>query len=605
MTRTRLAALAGIGLSLALTACAGLPVTSGVMQGQPMAAASERDPLTISPDGPLPGDNATQIVVGFLKAQMDSSNNYQIARQFLAGPASDRWQPNGDISIFESEADIDAKRLSDTRVRLTIKATARLAADGHLTTLTKPETQTHDFTVVSTSSGVRLAGVPPRLGLWLAQDDLGRLFSRINVYFPSKSGTTLVADPRWLPRQGLATATARAVLSEAPAWLEPAVGNSPFPAGTGLDVDAVPVDAEGVATVDLGAAALRASAGTRKALWAALGKSLLQTPGVNGVQITVGGNRLDAADVPGTFTAKDSAGYVLPQPATQLIIRSKTFLAWASVSPTALLPELASKDDAAGVDLPAIPASWRDLSAGRDGAIIAGVNTDRTQIGVFTAGKRHVVHTHDALVGPQAARDGSAWFADTGKAQLQKGAGTAAAADAPQGSDVETGASQLRVWEPTFASGPRTVSVPWLRGRTIRAFSVAPDGFRIALVVQSEDEQQLVVCSIGRDEKGHPQSLSEPMPVTTEVQDISALAWADLGALAVLGDLDGRKQAAYQPIDGSALGLSDVPGAERIESTYAGQDGLMLLTRSGSVMSRLGSGWNQFVTRGEVINPNP
>ncbi|EFP58699.1 hypothetical protein HMPREF0321_2514, partial [Dermacoccus sp. Ellin185] len=231
-----LVAVAAAASVFATAGCVGLPSTSSVAPGKAVDAKDDSEPLAVEPLTASAYDDPRQIATGFLRAQMSAHDDYQAARTFLTGDASRRWKPGTAVTVFAGDSDITATRPDTTTVRLSVPVVATIDADGHL--VRQPSTTRRDlrFTVSSTAGGWRLSQVPDGPGVWISSTDVARLFSRVNVYYPAAYGRSLVPDPRLLPRQGLATALARAALSAPPQWLRPAIATS-LPTGTALAVD--------------------------------------------------------------------------------------------------------------------------------------------------------------------------------------------------------------------------------------------------------------------------------------------------------------------------------------------------------------------------------
>ena len=250
--------------------------------------------------------------------------------------------------------------------------------------------------------------VPDGLGVWISSTDVARLFSRVNVYYPAAYGRSLVPDPRLLPRQGLATALARAALSAPPQWLRPAIATS-LPTGTALAVDAVPVR-DGEADVALSSRASAADNPARAALWASVTATVMQAPEVRSVSVRVGGARLETDNLPAQVSDASQVGYsITADSLDEVISRSGAYLAWTHAQ---------ANDSVSGTDaraaqgrplLPAVPADWSLLAAGQGGRQIAAISKDRTSVRRWLNGTDVTVpDLGNQLVRP--AFDSSGWL---------------------------------------------------------------------------------------------------------------------------------------------------------------------------------------------------
>lgn len=581
---------------LLLSGCVGLPSTSSVATGKAVDTASDDEPLVVEPLSASAFDDPRQIATGFLKAQMSAHDGHQVARTFLTAAAQNTWKPGSAVTVFSAETDMIATRPDTDQVRVSVPVVATISSDGHLQRAAQPTRRTIDFTVKETPSGWRLAGIPRELGLWVSDDDVSRLYIRRSIYYPAAVGQNLVADPRWLPRQGLATALARAALSEPPSWLAPAASR-PFPDGTALSVDAVPV-ADGVAQVDLTTPAGKADNAQRAAMWASMIATLEQAPEVRTLNLTVGSSRLETENLPNVVSSPDDVGYDAPTSAVPAVIsRAGTYLAWTSPDAS----DAASGQDA-GIaagrpKLPTVPPQWTLLAAGQGGRQIAALSQDRTSVRRWLNGTDITVPDvgHD-LLRPMFDARGWLW--------------TAGEADASDGDEAPAGDATGRVWViDTAATGTRAqataLDVSWLGAQHVESLSLSPEGQRVALVLAQGEERRVVVAAVVRDAHGRPVSLGAPHDVAAGATDVRDVAWADPTSLALVGTIDGRRQIGLSVLDEGVQALGAVKGASGVLTTLAGENGLFVRAENATVYTRLGASWNSFLSGGDVIVPTP
>lgn len=469
LRRTLAGAAVGLGV-LVTSGCVGLPSTSGVSVGKAVDAKDDSEPLAVEPLTATAYDDPRQIATGFLRAQMSSHDDYAAARTFLTGDATRRWRPGTAVTVFEGDSDITATRPDTTTVRLSVPVVATIDGDGHLVRSSATTRRTLEFTVDQTGAGWRLSRVPDDLGVWISGSDIDRLFARVNVYYPPAYGRSLVPDPRLLPRQGLATALARAALSTPPAWLRPAVDDA-VPTGTSLAVDAVPVR-DGAADVTLTSQVSAADNPGRAALWASMAATLMQAPEVRSVSLRVGGARLETDNLPAQVTDPGQIGYTLAAGSIdELVSRSGTYLAWTSAQAAEAVSGTSAGAAQGRPKLPAVPAEWSLLAVGQGGRQVAAVSNDRTAVRRWVNGIDVTVDdlgTH--LIRPAFDSAGWLWVAGTQVSPASTAGGAAPAASA-------TGA--LWVLD-TSSSSPKQVAtklaLPWLGDETIRSISISPEG---------------------------------------------------------------------------------------------------------------------------------
>lgn len=584
--------------AMTLSGCVGLPSTTGVRAGQAVDAGQDDEPLAVEPLTASSFDDPRDIATGFLRAQMAQHDNHAPARTFLTGAASSQWKPGSAVTMFSGESDLTATRPEAGKVRLEVPVVATISADGHLVRSAAARTRTLEFPVQRTSHGWRLAAVPADLGVWMSEADVSRLFTRADVYYPARHGRVLIADPRMLPRQGLATALARAALSQPPAWLAPAVADA-APRGTTLAVDAVPVT-EGTARVDLTARAADADNTQRTALWASMTATVLQAPEVGTVNVTVGSARLEAENLPNEVNDVTSMGYRLPTGSVDTVIsRSGTYLAWTRAGSS---DAVGGTDSAAAEGRPALPAvgsNWTLLAAGQGGRQIAAVSKDRTSIRRWVNGSDV---TLDSL-GTDLVRpvfDGSGWLWCAGHAFSNRNPGGGRA-----------GERKGSIWAVDTSAGgakadPVKLEAPWLGDGTVETLSMAPDGQRLAMVVRdAKGDRRAVVAVVERDAKGRPNRIGQPHPVAEGVSQPRDAVWADETSVAVLGTFQGMTRPVLQTLDDAVVPLATVRRAAGLASTLTGAEGLYLRTSDQTVFTRLGSSWNSFLSGGDVIVPTP
>ena len=617
--------------------CSGLPDSSIVRTGKSIGAADEREQLAVKPDGPLSGDDVRQISAGFLRAHIDSTGNYQVAREFLTPAAAAAWKPGGTVRIFDAHPDdrpdIRTDQRGDNRVEVTLAQVAELGPDGHLHHFASPRPVTMTFTLARTRDGWRISELPASVGVWLSEDDLSRLYTRANVYYVQRGSSRLIPDLRWFPRPGLATALARAALSTPPGWLAGAV-KSPYPIGTRLTVNAVPVDDNGVARIDLSSQAASASSEDRKRIWAALTSTLTQAPTVMGVDISVNSGPLDAPGVSQPFSDISTVGQTTSALAIPVMLTRSRYLAWTRSS---AFDAVSGTDRNASQGRPALPAIDPDLTqlaAGRAGAVIAGVPASRDQLKVYFEGtsrkiKPGLTNLRAPIVDPQG------WVFTAGEPSSPQ---TQSRDDKPASAATQgksTDASQIRVARATDST-MTTLTAAALAGQHVVSWAMSADGSRLALLLRAaakpsvdhgsgetsgkpqpvdrtksqanagdtdDQKSRIVVAAITRDAQCTPRELGPFVDLDAAVTGATDIAWADPTSVAVLGTFDNTRQPIIVRLDATTTPLGPVTNADGLVSANGGADGVFVRRADRSVMSRQGSGWASFLTGGDVIVP--
>ncbi|MBC7298588.1 MAG: hypothetical protein H5T82_06810, partial [Demequina sp.] len=94
-------ALLVLAACLALAACTSIPTSGGVKAGDPdVEQAGPLLPLLL---GPAPAATPRSIVQGFITASAGGSFlGFDVAREFLTGPAAIDWDPLAKVTVFDS-----------------------------------------------------------------------------------------------------------------------------------------------------------------------------------------------------------------------------------------------------------------------------------------------------------------------------------------------------------------------------------------------------------------------------------------------------------------------------------------------------------------------
>jgi hypothetical protein len=94
--------LSGIVVAvLALSGCAGIPTSSKVHYGDEISQDTSTQFVRVIARPPSLGMSPEEIVRGFLDACADPSENYGIARKYLAIESADMWNPLTGIAIYD------------------------------------------------------------------------------------------------------------------------------------------------------------------------------------------------------------------------------------------------------------------------------------------------------------------------------------------------------------------------------------------------------------------------------------------------------------------------------------------------------------------------
>nr|WP_183373222.1 LpqB family beta-propeller domain-containing protein [Gordonia humi] len=191
------AARAGVAVLLVIAAavlagCVSVPDSSAP---QPIGTFSRKDPAGAVPV-PRRSDDPETLSRNFLKAMADPSSGHRAARKFLTSTASGRWDDQGGTTIVDNVGVvIDERTESAVRLRITADKVGVLSDAGQL--LPADGQMVMPVSLTRVRGSWRVSGDLPRG----AVTDRGQFliaYRQVNLYFPDRTMTRLVTDPRWL-----------------------------------------------------------------------------------------------------------------------------------------------------------------------------------------------------------------------------------------------------------------------------------------------------------------------------------------------------------------------------------------------------------------------
>ncbi|MFF9091493.1 LpqB family beta-propeller domain-containing protein [Streptomyces sp. NPDC014802] len=594
-TPARAVAYAACGVVL-LAGCASMP-DSGDLRGVESTPRQDSQ-VRVFAMPPAEGAPPADILQGFLEALTSDDPGYATARQYLTPQAARLWQPGRVTTVLQDGPSMQAARTGgrddsdDAAFTLTGTRVATVDAQQSYAPADGPYRQTVHLSRDDKTQQWRIDGLPQ--GVVMGRSDFQRNYMSVNKYYFASNGagasgeTTAVADPVYVrERVDPMTQVVRSVLQGPTTWLRPVVRSS-FPTGTDLakGTPALTPDDQNKLTVPLNEKA----AGVGRARCDEMAAQLLftlqyVTPTVNEVELRSGDRHLCSltADQAEAVAARGSTAhpdYVYFIDEQHRLVRLATGASGTKAEPVpGALGQGAQPLRAAAVS--------------RDERTAAGVSSDGSALYVgslVSSGSlgSPVVTSRgptpgDRLTTPSWDAYGDLWVADRDPARprlwlLQQGGGA-----------------------------PVDVSVPGLDGR-IRDVRVAADGVRIALKVDKNGKQSLLVGRIQRaDDKdaggaaaGRPAvSVLELRSAAPGLEEITAMSWAGDSRLVVVGREEGGvQQMRYAQVDGSTpegpppaalSGVEDVAASEddRVPLVaYSGEDGIVRLP-SGTQWQKL------------------
>lgn len=540
----RRAALTWVGLLVLLAGCVGVP-TSGPVERHSQSAQPVDPGVEIAPVPPAQGAPPALVVEGFLHAMATYQPSYAIARQFLTPQASESWQPESMVEVYAGGF---PPQVSGTTVVLTAPLVGQLDTAGSFSPVSRPFL--HDFGLVRDSAGEWRISQPPR-GLLVSQTLFAGSWVRAEVSFWDVTGNVLVPDPRFVPRGAAAVqATAAAVLSGPSSGIQDAVRPS---IEQGPQVSAVTLSDNGVANVELTGELDGFDAQARRGLAAELVWSLSSLESVTGLRVRGNGVPWELGGTAGVVTTDDYA-QASPDPANP---SEQVFVVREGAIERANLATPDAEPQPLGLEL----ARVTSISGRLDGQAVAAITDGGTRV--------RSMPVRDPVARVELSGTGLAMVRWTRQGELLVGL------DRSRGERLRMVRDNAEV----------AVSAAGLPVGRIRSLAVAPDGVRVALVIEENGERSLGTAAMVRSDQGIRfvgwQELSGAAwaPSTQPVLDVGWAGSVDLLVLlggsaerVVVGvDSEGAMAAAVGPVDSQSATQLAVGSAGR--AVLRGSDG--------------------------------
>jgi hypothetical protein len=553
--------------ALFLSGCAGIPSSSQVYFGEEIFEDTSTQFVRVIARPPSVDMNPEEIVRGFLDACADPSENYGIARQYLADESAGSWNPLTGIEIYETTStDVSG---SPAKLTLTAGKLGTISDSGRYQSSDPGALLSKSFKLEQNNSGQwRISELSN--GILLSSGDVDRSFRSFPIYFFNSNMDGLITDTVLVPvsNSGAATSLVRSLLEGPSPYLLP-VAASTFPVGTTLTYGSVPIT-NGIAQVDLSKEILGADEKTRRALSAQLVWTLSTLASVTSVQISVSGQPLALSSIGQLQSIEDWQSLsTLPSPelVTLNVIRNEQIISVAGrnenlkyVSPS---PLVSASEDPSGTRIAAVTSDGKSLLIG---------NSGEEEIVVAAQG--------DQISRPSWASDGSVLFADFGQG----------------------------VREILSDGSIRAVSVDTSTLGTsdqVKQVSIASDGVRIAAVLSNGTQDVVAVGAIFRT--SNESRIIGLHRIERSISSVRDVIWSSPTSVAVIGSddsnsdlmfnislLDGKTNLASTPIGAQQLAVDG--GGKLYISAVDGSSQLIYQQSFGS-WTELTSGIGGFFTR--------
>lgn len=538
------AVLACVGLGLA--ACQAVPSAGPVREGLASLSQAEQ-PVQFNPGGPTEGASQEDIVRGFVRAASSSSDDYAIAREFLAPGYANEWEPSAGVLVDEGTQQY--RESGESAGVLSLTAIATVDARGTLHPVAQGAATEVRFEFVRVGEQWRISAAPA--GIILDKNTFTAVWAPLQLYFLS-SDNRLVSDTRWFLNRATISTQVVGELLAGPTEGMAEVLHGAFPAGTLLASGAVPV-VDGTARIDLSPELLDANPAAMELVKRQLGASLQMVPDVARFEILVNGSLIEQ----GPVVAPDTT---LPSAENQFVaVLSDGVFGAVSAGLVVALPDIGARIAQLAPSAVTLAPDRRSAAVLHQGTVSWVSPEDQVQ-----------VDARGGLVAPGLDRFGHVWSYST---------------ESP---------AEVLVTLP----GQRAVQLPmpWLGGAVPKALRVAQGGTRLAVLVEdtaAPGRSKVLVAGVGRDGEGNPIALTDTASTELWVDGAPVdLDWIDDQRFVVVSR-NGSSGKITQIVLGQFPQESgSVPGAVAV-SGGGSRTLLRVLDGDGRLFAPQGSGWQR------------
>ncbi|MFJ4688294.1 LpqB family beta-propeller domain-containing protein [Streptomyces sp. NPDC091377] len=547
-----------------------------------------------------PREDATppDIVQGFLEALTSDDPHYETAKLYLTKEAARQWRPEASTTVLAdgpaTTADPSGGREGGTDYSFTLTGSRVALVDDQLSYAPARGDYARQVHLIKDekSGQWRIDGLPQ--GVVMGRSDFQRNYMSVNKYYfasdvVAEAGTqpAAVADPVYVRRRvDPMTQMVGSLLAGPTIWLDQVVRSS-FPTGTALQkgVTSLTPDDQNKLTVPLNDKA--AGVGLTKCnemaaqLLFTLGSL---TPAVDRIELQAGDRQLCTLHEEGAQAVASRGSVDQPEYLYFLDGEHRLVRMAAGSKETLANPVPGGLGEGGRALRSAAVARDEETAAGvgfdGKGLYVAPLTASQPTLGeplVASQGKTEA----DRLTAPSWDTYGDLWVADR-----------------------DPGNERLLMFQDGEGE-PVEVATPALDGR-IDSVRVAADGVRIALVVEKDNRQSLLIGRIERDVRSGEQPsvmVRGLRSATPQLSQITTASWAGDSRLVVVGrEQDGVQQMSYVQVDGSTPEAAAPDALTGVESIAASEDEHMPLvaysSEDGIVRMATGAQWQKVVKKG-------
>ncbi|GAB3187679.1 LpqB family beta-propeller domain-containing protein [Nesterenkonia suensis] len=507
----------------------------------------------IQAPAPVEGMDPEEIVLGFINAGVEPTNQYEVAREYMTEEAGAEWISGARTLVYTGDPNVLSMGEDTYSVQMEVESA--VDESGIMTQFPEGQTQTEEFRLEQVDDEWRIADAPE--GTMLTSGSFATVYEAHTLYFYDPQLRYTVPDVRWFRsnRAGIPAEIVSALLDGPASYLEPGV-TSAFSAGTELQRPSVPVE-EGTAVVDLDPEHLRGAADQERLLMQhQLELVLLELPSIHEVEITAG--QADY-EMPAQSTETLEITQAPQVGNTQVGILDGALVRVQDLQVLSIgsLPDISDLDP----QKPAVPAEAEEIFAFLDGEgeALYHLRPHRSP---------DLVLTGEDLTRPSMDNFGWTW--------------TASIDD--RGAHVH-----IAAYDEALAQSSLEVSADWLTDLEVKSLRIAQDGARAAIVADDGGESRLYLAGVVRDSSGTPRGLGEPVTLQTNTPEPDDVRWLEEDALVTWSNSDDSAEevervnlnGSNQSLGSPLLGLQNVSAgegerrvfAERVDAPYNSRSG--------------------------------
>lgn len=546
--------------TLFISACGNVPITSGINEGPELGIDGKDSIIRVIASRPQPGMSQEQIVNGFLNASASSDNDFAIARDYLVPDKKDNWNPSTSIEVYEGQAQIQV--VKEGEVSFTAALNSTIDEESRINISEPDEQLQKNFTLIRVNDEWRID--LDFDGLIISKTDLNRSFSIYPIWFVDPTSSYLVPENVILPKSVSANATRlMQLLLNGPSKNFNSSVVTGFPEGSALGIDSVPIS-NGVATVTLNEAVLKAENKNREILSAQIVKTLTRIPGVSSIQIKVGTQNLNV-------------------PNSSLIQNASTWEKYYSDAFRENNPYLISNQkvyqlvDDKFVDIPRSEINllnWSFGTSNRQENLYALVNPEKTQLNVFDY-RNNSLKKYAYQIGlfknPVIDVFDYIWFISDGQIQVQKDG--------------------------------KILNVDLAKFDEVNVIEVipAPDGVRILLIVRTVYGTELRIGNVIR--KDQVITITNIRKVIRDGFSVSEASWADEANILYI-DKAQEITSIFSLDSFTAISnkLYEISGA--IDVSASSKQRVLIEKNDGTILERVAGDWKLIPNSSSINFPN-